>query len=198
METGSLRNVLDDVRRGNLGVDEALAKLGNGVVADIGFAHVDLDRRRRCGYPEVIFCQGKTGPWIEGVIRRLLNAGQDCLATRVDDDHAAHLASAFPAAQQEPRGPHVLSPCQSPLPHRRGRVVVLTAGTSDLPVAKEAVVTIQALGSEALLIADVGGRRFASAVAASGRLSRRGRHRRRRRHGWRRCRASSAASSIVP
>jgi NCAIR mutase (PurE)-related protein len=155
MDASGLRDVLDEVRRGNLGVDEAVAKLEDRAVADIGFAHVDLDRRRRCGYPEVIFCQGKTGAWIEGVVRRLIAAGQDCLATRVDDDHAAYLASAFPGAQQDRVARTFFLPVNPPAPPR-GRVVVLTAGTSDLPVAKEAVVTIQALGGEALLIADVG------------------------------------------
>jgi NCAIR mutase (PurE)-related protein len=155
MDPSNLRDMLDAVKRGSLGVDEALAKLEHGGVADIGFAHVDLDRRRRCGYPEVIFCQGKTGPWIEGVVRRLSAAGQDCLATRVDDDHAAHLASVFPQAQQDRVARTFFLPAGPPAPPR-GRVVVLTAGTSDLPVAREAVVTIQSLGSEAQLIADVG------------------------------------------
>lgn len=153
MDAGSLRDVLDEVRRGNLGVDDALAKLGG--VADIGFAHVDLDRHRRCGYPEVIFCQGKTGEWIEGVVRRLIGAGQDCLATRVDDSHAVHLAKAFPTATQDRVARTFFLPVNPPAPPR-GRVVVLTAGTSDLPVAREAVVTIEALGTAAQLIADVG------------------------------------------
>lgn len=155
MNSGNLRDVLEGVRGGELGIEEALARLSDEAVADIGFAHVDLDRRRRCGYPEVIFCQGKTSQWIEGVVRRLIDAGQDCLATRVDDGHAAHLASVFPIAQQDRVARTFFLPANPPAPPQ-GRVVVLTAGTSDLPVAKEAVVTVQALGSEALLIADVG------------------------------------------
>ncbi len=155
MDAGSLRDVLDDVRQGKLGVDAALAKLGDDAVADLGFAHVDLDRHRRCGYPEVIFCQGKTSEWIEGVVHRLAKAGQDCLATRVDDNHAVHLAKVFPAAQQDRVARTFFLPARPPVPPR-GRVVVLTAGTSDLPVAQEAVVTVKALGSEAVLIADVG------------------------------------------
>lgn len=155
-----LRNLLETVRKGNLGIDEALAALGNPAdadsrVADLGFAHVDLDRQRRCGYPEVIFCQGKTSEWIEGVVRRLNSAGQDCLATRVADDHAVHLAAAFPAASQDRVARTFFLRSQPPAPPR-GRVVVLTAGTSDLPVAREAVVTIESLGSAAHLIVDVG------------------------------------------
>ncbi len=155
MDAGSLRDMLDDVRQGKLGIDAALAKLGGDAVADLGFAQVDLDRHRRCGYPEVIFCQGKTSEWIEGVVHRLAAAGQDCLATRVADEHAAHLAQVFPKAQQDRVARTFFLPSQPQQPPR-GRVVVLTAGTSDLPVAREAVVTIEALGSEAALIADVG------------------------------------------
>src|SRR3954454_19380339 len=130
MHSGHLRDVLEGVRGGQLGVEEALAKLRDETVADIGFAHVDLDRRRRCGYPEVIFCQGKTGPWIEGVVRRLVEAGQDCLATRVDDANAAHLARVFPAADQDRVARTFFLPANPPSPPC-GRVVVLTAGTSD-------------------------------------------------------------------
>lgn len=150
-----LRTLLENVRQGNLGIDEALATLGNPAVADLGFAHVDLDRQRRCGYPEVIFCQGKTSEWIEGVVHRLHAAGQDCLATRVADDHAVHLSAVFPAAMQDRVGRTFFLRAQPAAPPR-GRVVVLTAGTSDLPVAREAVVTIESLGSEAHLIVDVG------------------------------------------
>lgn len=82
MDAGSLRQLLDEVRLGNLSTEDALQKLGSPAVAELGYAHVDLDRAGRCGYPEVIFCQGKTREWVEGVVRRLVEAGQDCLATR--------------------------------------------------------------------------------------------------------------------
>ena len=72
--------------------------MGEGV-AELGFATVDLARRERCGFPEVVFSEGKTAAWIEGVARRLAEAGQDCLATRVSDDQAAHLAGLLPVAR---------------------------------------------------------------------------------------------------
>jgi len=155
MDAGRLRDVLDHVRQGTLGIDEALAKLGNDAVADLGYAHVDLDRERRCGYPEVIFCQGKASEWIEGVVHRLIGAGQDCLATRVSDDHSLHLANVFPQARQDRVARTFYLPVNPPSPPK-GRVVILTAGTSDLPVAQEAVVTAQAMGSATHLIVDVG------------------------------------------
>lgn len=155
MQPGELRNLLERVQANELSVEAALGRLGGLAEGDLGFAHVDLQRRERCGFPEVIFCEGKTTEWVEGVVRRLVEARQDCLATRVSVEQAESLARHFPQGEQDrvartfwlptgPRGPAV------------GRVVVITAGTSDLPVAREALVTAQALGCEVSLLADVG------------------------------------------
>lgn len=155
LEPGDLRELLEQVQAGKVAIDAALGKLNAPAVADLGFAHVDLHRRDRCGFPEVIFSQGKTAEWVEGVVRRLIEAGQDCLATRVSDEQAAHLAERFPNAQQDRLARTFWLPVKPPAPPK-GRVVVLTAGTSDLPVAQEAVVTAMALGCETQRIADVG------------------------------------------
>jgi hypothetical protein len=104
---------------------------------------------------EVIFYQGKTPEWVEGVVRRLVDAGQDCLATRVDDLQAAWLSEKFPQAQQDRTARTFWLPVR-PRSTPVGQVVVLTAGTSDIPVAREAVNTALALGAEVRLIADVG------------------------------------------
>ena len=92
MEPVDLRELLEQVQSGNLGIEEALHRLNKPAVADIGYAHVNLHRHDRCGFPEVIFCQGKSSEWIEGVVRKLIDAGQHCLATRVSDEQAADLA----------------------------------------------------------------------------------------------------------
>jgi len=157
MNPDDLRSLFEQVRQGRLGVDAALKNVQAATVADLGYAQVDLHRRQRCGFPEVIFCEGKTPEWVEGVARRLAEAGQDCLATRVSAEQSAHLAARFPEAQQDrvartfwlPSAGHAALP-------KLGRVVVLTAGTSDLPVAREAVVTAEAVGCDVQLIADVG------------------------------------------
>jgi NCAIR mutase (PurE)-related protein len=157
MNSDELRSLLEQVRAGRLSVDAAIKGVQSAAVGDLGYAQVDLHRRQRCGFPEVIFCEGKTAEWVEGVVRRLVEAGQDCLATRVSPEQAAHLASPFPQAEQDrvartfwlpAEGRAALAPV--------GRVVVLTAGTSDIPVAQEAVVTAKALGADVKLIADVG------------------------------------------
>src|SRR4051794_4454434 len=150
-----LRRLLDQVKAGAVTVDAAAAALHEPPVADLGYAQVDLQRHQRCGFPEVIFCEGKTPAWVEGVVRQLVAAGQDCLATRVSEAQAAHLAPLFPEAEQDRLARTFWLPtgaARAPA----GKVVVLTAGTSDLPVAQEAVVTARALGADVRLLADVG------------------------------------------
>lgn len=156
MTTDDLRLLLDHVRTGQLDVEGALHQLGRPALADLGFAQVDLERRVRCGFPEVIFCEGKTPAWTEGVVRQLVAAQQDCLGTRVNDEQAEHLAKCFPTAQQDRLARTFWLPAPGERPAPQGFVLVVTAGTSDLPVAKEAVVTAEALGCRVELIADAG------------------------------------------
>src|SRR5437764_2219307 len=101
MQPDELRQILEQVRLGALPVESAVQRLATPPVADLGYAHVDLHRRQRCGFPEVIFCEGKTCEWVEGVVHKLIEAGQDCLATRVNADQADHLARVFPLARQD-------------------------------------------------------------------------------------------------
>ncbi|HLN28569.1 MAG TPA: nickel pincer cofactor biosynthesis protein LarB [Gemmataceae bacterium] len=155
MEIDRRRNLLKQVQAGELSVDDALRAMGEADVADLGYAHVDLHRRERCGFPEVIFCEGKTCEWVEGVVRKLCEAGQDCLATRVSAEQAEHLARQFPGGQQDRLGRTFWLPT-APAKSITGQVIVLTAGTADLPVAQEAVVTARALGCAVTLLADVG------------------------------------------
>jgi len=92
---------------------------------------------------------------VEGVVRQLAGAGQDCLATRVSPEQAEHLTRQFPQARQDRLARTFWLPAGPSAP-ARGRVIVITAGTSDLPVAQEAVVTARALGCDVSLLADVG------------------------------------------
>jgi pyridinium-3,5-biscarboxylic acid mononucleotide synthase len=155
MEPIDMRELLEQVRGGGLSIEAALAKLQTPAVADLGYAHVDLDRHRRCGFPEVIFCQSKTPEWVAGVVDQLVAAGQDCLATRVSDEQAALLRARFPGATQDQVARTFWLPV-SPRSAPAGQVIVITAGTSDLPVAREALVTVEALGCGGRLLVDVG------------------------------------------
>jgi NCAIR mutase (PurE)-related protein len=157
MTDDDMRTLLEQVHAGQLSVEAALRRLHPPTVADLGYAQVDLHRRQRCGFPEVILCEGKTPQWVEGVIRELIAAKQDCLATRLSAEQADYLAPLFPQAEQDRLARTFWLPTATDAPRRTsGRVVVLTAGTSDLPVAREALVTAAALGCEVKLVADVG------------------------------------------
>jgi len=156
MSTDELRHLLESLRAGRIDVDAALGQLGRPLVADLGFAQVDLDRRARCGFPEVIFCEGKTPDWVEGVVRRLVEAKQDCLGTRVNADQAAHLGKCFPLAEQDRVARTFWLPAPGERATSKGHVLVVTAGTGDLPVAQEAAVTARAVGCQVDLVADVG------------------------------------------
>lgn len=154
MNVELLRAVLGQVQTGRVTIDQALARLHTQPAADLGFATVDLGRQERCGFPEVIFCEGKTREWVEGVVRKLGEAGQDCLATRLDSEQIQHLSKLFPQAEIDPVGRTFWLP--KTIREKTGQVCVVTAGTSDLPVAREAFNTASALGANAVLVVDVG------------------------------------------
>ena len=95
MTADELRELLEGVRSGAVGVSAAAARLGQAqheaAVAELSFATLDLDRRQRCGFPEVVFAEGKTAEWVEGAVRRLSEAGQDCFVTRVNAESGTSL-----------------------------------------------------------------------------------------------------------
>lgn len=156
MTAAEMRQLLADVQNGKVGLDEAAGRLSEPAVGDLGFATLDLHRKERCGFPEVVFAQGKTASWVEQAVRRLGEAGQDCFVTRVNDEQAEHLAKHFPQAEQDRLARTFWLPTPGPRSAPAGRVLIVTAGTSDLPMAQEAVVTARVLGANAELIADVG------------------------------------------
>jgi len=128
-------------------------------------ATVDLDRRRRCGFPEVVFGPGKTITQLREIVSTLLTHSEPVLATRIDQEQAAGLSSAFPTGQYNAVGRTFRvdvaskSPSEpSPGPSRKGRgkVAVISAGTGDLPVAEEARETLDWMGVAVTMIHDVG------------------------------------------
>ena len=144
-------------------------------IADVGDAQVDLDRGRRCGFPEVVFAEGKTVPAMEKIVEALLGHGAEVLATRVSPEQAAALLARFPAGRYNAvgrtfrvsremiheghkghEGCAEKRECEGHQRCERGRVTIDTAGTSDLPVAEEARETALWTGAEVELIQDVG------------------------------------------
>ncbi len=162
MTHDNLSDLLTRLQRGEIDVPAALARLGAAPVTGIGetpAAQVDLDRLRRCGYPEVVFSPGKTTTAIADVFRMQLAHGQNCLATRVSAEQAGELVAIFPSAEHNATGRTIrVTPEGSRAVPRAaaGLVVVITAGTGDLPVAEEAVETARWMGCDVDLIVDVG------------------------------------------
>lgn len=125
------------------------------LVDDLGFARVDLDRAQRTGDAEVVYGAGKTPEQVVAILRALhaTQPARAVLATRLDEDALAHVASQLPEAELHPTARAVTL---GPMPASRGTVAVVSAGTSDAPVAAEAALTVKVHGAGVDLIEDVG------------------------------------------
>jgi NCAIR mutase (PurE)-related protein len=122
---------------------------------DLNFARVDIDRERRCGFPEVIFGAGKTPEQVAAIARVVLEHHRVLLASRVDAAHYEAVSAVFPDAIWHERA-RCITIERERMPRVGRRVGVLCAGTSDLPVAEEAAVTLDIFGNEVLRISDIG------------------------------------------
>lgn len=157
MDATELKKLFEAVSRGAVAPDEAARRVRTAPLEELGsFATVDLHRRLRCGFPEVIFGQGKSAEQITAILQSLLKHGDGGLVTRVSEETALHLQRVFPEGQYNAMGRtfRVLSAAE-PGP-KVGKVVIVTAGTSDLSVAEEARVTAEAWNCDVTLVADVG------------------------------------------
>ena len=148
----SLRAILEEVRSGDLDVDTAMQQLAP--TTDLGFASVDQDREARCGFPEVVYCEGKTPGQAAAIATAILGRSARVLLTRATPDHAAAVQKEQPQADFDPAsGTIVIDP--TPLP-KSGHIAIVAAGTSDLGVATEARVTANILGARTTTHTDVG------------------------------------------
>jgi NCAIR mutase (PurE)-related protein len=165
MSPNHLEQLATRLLAGNLSPQQFVHQVNNSNVADLGDAQIDLDRHRRCGFPEVVFAQGKTVAAMEKIFAALLSHGADVLATRLAPEQAAELSSKFPAGQYNAVGRtfriskqtiHEEHEGHKERQSDRGRVTIVTAGTSDLPVAEEARETALWTGADVELLQDVG------------------------------------------
>lgn len=155
MSPAALRKLLRDVRRGSLGVDAAMRSLRQMPFEDLGFAKVDHHRELRTGAPEVIYGPGKRRDDLVRIAQAIARRGQALLATRLPEGSAGALMEALPGAVHHERARAVTLQARS-RPRRRGRVAVLCAGTSDIPVAEEARLTADLMGCRVDVHYDVG------------------------------------------
>ncbi|MFO7177803.1 MAG: nickel pincer cofactor biosynthesis protein LarB [Pseudomonadota bacterium] len=156
MTRDELRALLERVRAGTLDVAEAARSLEALPFAELGYAKVDHHRTLRLGFPEVVLGQGKSAEQIVGIARRLIEAGENVLVTRVAETLAAAVQKELPALAYAPLA-RVLTYEHRPVaPGTSAPVAVVTAGTSDIPVAEEALETLRMCGVPAVRVFDVG------------------------------------------
>lgn len=149
-----IRSVLAAVQRGALDVEQAAERLRDQGYLDLGHTKFDLHRVRRNGFPEVIYAEGKSAEQVGDIFERLQGRA-NVLATRVCPDMAEQVRQRCPHVHHNSLGRTLSSSCQGVTP-RPGEVAIVTAGTSDLPVAEEARVTCEMFGREARIFSDVG------------------------------------------
>lgn len=171
MSPERIASLLADVAAGRVRPDVALDQLRHLPFESLGFASIDHHRHLRQGQPEVIFCQGKTPEQVEAIAERLVERSGSFLGTRADRSHIDALRARFPGLEVNELGRTVRVAPAGPRPAPRGRLLIVSAGTSDLPVAEEAGATAEAFGLGVERIADVGVAGIHRVLASTHRLS---------------------------
>ena len=155
MNEEALRELLHGVRRGDVSMDAALATLRQLPFDDLGFARLDTHRALRKGFPEVVLCSGKQTEHVVAIVARLAQGIGPVLATRASAEVYAAVREVVPAARYHDLA-RIIAYEPAPLPKRGGRILVVSAGTADLPVAEEAAVTAEVMGNHVDRLYDVG------------------------------------------
>jgi pyridinium-3,5-biscarboxylic acid mononucleotide synthase len=155
MNENLLRDLLNDVRQGRTDIDQALDTLQKLPFVDLGFAKLDSHRSLRKGFPEVVYCEGKRTEHVVAILQRLAQDPGPVLATRASPEVAAAVQAAIPGVRYHELGRALVYEPQ-PLPRRGGTILVVSAGTSDLPVAEEAAITAEVMGNQVERLYDVG------------------------------------------
>lgn len=155
MDASALRKLFNQVRTGTLSPDEAVGRMRHMPFEDLGFAKVDHHRRLRAGMPEVIFSQGKTAQQVAQIFKRLAAQGANVLATRAEAAQFRAVKKLVRKAEYRELAQAIVFQ-QDRTIYGKGRIVVVSAGTSDIPVAEEALITADIMGNEVAHLYDVG------------------------------------------
>ncbi|KAA6319441.1 N5-carboxyaminoimidazole ribonucleotide mutase [termite gut metagenome] len=152
-----IKKLLEEVRSGVVSVDDAADRLKTLPFDDLGYALIDHHRQLRGGCPEVIYCAGKSVAQIEGIMKNLIEVGgTNVLATRATEEIAQAMLKIYPDAEWNPSARTIVIRRKPVEKNGNGKILIVTAGTSDIPVADEAVVTAEFLGNEVVKLCDVG------------------------------------------
>jgi NCAIR mutase (PurE)-related protein len=156
LQTDALKDLLIRVSKGDVGVDDALQRLKALPFEDVGFACIDHHRGLRRGLSEVIFGEGKESRDIVGIMDRMVAHGDNVLVTRLSREKAEAIQRRFPESTYQDKA-RILTLISNPIPMLgKGTILVVSAGTSDIPVAEEAAITARFMGNEVDTIYDVG------------------------------------------
>lgn len=155
MDEETLRKLLDNVRDKRIRPEEALDALRKLPFVDIDFAKLDSHRTIRTGFPEVVLCSGKRLEHIVAIMQRLAMGPGPVMATRASPEVFEAVQAAVPETEYHELA-RIITYEPNPLPRREGIIVVITAGTSDVPVAEEAAITAEVMGNQVDRLYDVG------------------------------------------
>lgn len=156
MNVGTLKKLLKDVRSGALSLERAIEKLKILPFEELGCATIDTHRSLRCGFPEVIYGEGKSAEQTTEIARQMAGRRENVLITRVDEKKARVIKRNFPGAVHNKTARTIFIKSHPVKKTGRGTVIIVCAGTSDIPVAEEASVTAEAMGNRVERLYDVG------------------------------------------
>jgi len=155
MTRNEIETLLKEIKNGKISVDEALEILQNFPYTDLGYARIDHHREMRTGYPEIVYCAGKTAEQVAGIFRVMSEKENNIIGTRADEKMFESVKDIIPGAVYY-KVARIISIQRKKVQLSISKVAVITAGTSDIPVAEEAAVTAELLGNEVLRIFDAG------------------------------------------
>jgi len=156
MDVNLLKDLLNKLKDGKIEIDEAIQKLKLLPFEDIGFASIDHHRHLRRGFPEVIYARGKRVEEIIAIVEKMVDKEENVLITRLTDNKATSIKNHFPSSDYYPTS-RILTIGVRPIEKRgKGKILVVSAGTADIPVAQEAAITATFMGNDVETLFDVG------------------------------------------
>ncbi|MCJ7570811.1 MAG: nickel pincer cofactor biosynthesis protein LarB, partial [Candidatus Thermoplasmatota archaeon] len=150
-----MKKMLIDYKNGKISLKEILEKIKKLPYEDLGFAKIDTHRKLRKGFPETIFCQGKTIAQILTIIENMNKENHNILATKANEKIFEAVKKKFPQSEYNNEARMIIIRKET-IKLKKGKILIITAGTSDIPVAEEAVVTAELMGNKVEKVYDVG------------------------------------------
>lgn len=155
MNAGELETILKSIGDGSLSVNDAMEKLRNFTYSDLGFARIDHHREMRTGYPEIVYCAGKTPEQVKSIFTVMEENGNNIIGTRAGAKMFEYISPSFPDAVYYDIA-RIIGITKTEIVPPPSKIAVITAGTSDIPVAEEAAITAELLGNNVVRIYDAG------------------------------------------